>query len=285
MSDPESEAVRAGRAGRAMHDGSSDPFFVAPGYQPLVRGIGLDAGAVFTHPAIKPWRSIADRQNCTLDFEREDGRPGRWHVKRYTAVRGRATPADAEVRGIQLLQEHGIPTVPLVAWGRLADGRSFVIVDDLAGYRPADKLVEAGLPFDRLLEPTADLSARLHNAGLHHRDLYLCHFFIPAGDGAPEGGADLRLIDCARVKRLPGFLTRRRWVVKDLAQFWYSTLPQPITDDQRSAWLRRYVHARGLPPSDEQHLRRSIERKVRWIARHDVRLNRAQPNRNISIPR
>jgi hypothetical protein len=259
----------------------ADTFHVAAEFQPLVRMIGLDAEAVFEHPSIKVWRSIADRQNCTLDAE-ADGRKVRWHVKRYTAVRAPgATPAESEVAGIRLLQGAGVPTVPLVAWGVLGDRRSFVIIDDLAGYRPGDKLLEGGgATFDQLLGPTADLAAKLHNAGLHHRDLYLCHFFIPGADDPP---APLRLIDCARVKRLPGFLTRYRWVVKDLSQFWYSTLKHPdITDRQRMAWLVRYAEKTG---ADGPRLRRSVGRKVAWIGRHDARLNRAQPNRNISIPR
>ena len=262
-----------------------DTFHVASGYQPLMRMIGLDAEAVFDHPEIKPWRSIADRENCTLDTEVE-GKKVRWHVKRYTAIRGhRRTPAELEVGGIQLLQDAGIPTVPLVGWGVLADRRSFVIVEDLAGYRPADKLLEAGgATFGQLLEPTADLAARLHTAGLHHRDLYLCHFFVPGEGGAARTTRDLRLIDCARVKRLPGFLTRYRWIVKDLSQFWYSTLKHPqITDDQRAAWLARY--AEKSRAKDAEGLRKSILRKVAWITRHDKKLNRAQPNRNISIPR
>ena len=256
-----------------------DEFRVGAGYQPLMRRVGLDAEAVFEHPEIKAWRTIADRQNCTLDFEDEDGRAVRWHVKRYAPVRG-TTPAEREVSGIQLLQGAGIPTVPLVGWGVLADRRSFVIVEDLAGYRPGDKLLEAGgATFDELLGPTADLAAKLHSAGLHHRDLYLCHFFVNAN--ARDGG--IRLIDCARVKQLPSFLTRRRWVVKDLSQFWYSTHKHPgITDRQRDEWLRRYVGQSG--ENDFDGLRRGVLRKVAWIARHDVKLNRAQPNRNISIP-
>ena len=263
-----------------MTDAGPHFFRVDPTHQPSVRVAGLDVDNVFTHPDVKPWRTIADRQNCTLEFEDEDGRAVRWHVKRYTAVRGRlSTPAEQEVAGIQLLRGAGIPTVPLVGWGVLADRRSFVIVEDLAGYRPADKLLAAGgVAFDRLLEPTADLAAKLHSAGLHHRDLYLCHFFVKTSDPA-----DLRLIDCARVKRLPSFLTRYRWLVKDLSQFWYSSLKHPeITGGQRDAWLRRYALRGGV--EDFGKLRRRVLRKVNWIARHDVKLNRAQPNRNISIP-
>jgi hypothetical protein len=74
-----------------------------------------------------------------------------------------------------------------------------------------------------------------------------------------------------------------RWVVKDLAQFWYSTLSQPITEHQRLAWLHRYAAARKIGGIDG--LVRKIRRRINWMARHDVELNRKQPNRNISIPR
>src|SRR4051812_48747885 len=216
-------------------------FQVAPQFQPLLRAIGLDAEAVFTHPDIKVWRSIPERENCTLDADLPDGRHVRLHVKRHVPSRFPKTPADEEAQGIRALEVEGIPTVPLVGWGRLIDGRSFLITQDLSDYRDAEKLVQGGMPFEPLLEPTADLAARLHAAGLHHRDLYLCHFF--ARENAPS---DLRLIDAARVKRLPGWLTRTRWIVKDLAQFWYSTTKLPITDDQRTRWLRRYAERRKL---------------------------------------
>jgi len=71
--------------------------------------------------------------------------------------------------------------------------------------------------------------------------------------------------------------------VKDLSQFWYSTYKHPeITDAQRDAWLRRYASRAGV--ENFERLRSRVRRKVDWIARHDKKLNRAQPNRNISIP-
>lgn len=252
-------------------------MFVSSSYQPLLRQIGLDAEAVFDHPAITCWRRLPDRENCTLDADLPDGRHVRWHVKRYVPSRGATTPADADVEGHRLLERAGIPTATLVAYGNLPDRRSFVIFDDLTGYTPADKLVERGTPFQPLLEPTAELAARLHAAGLHHRDLYLCHF-MARSDGEK---VDLKLIDTARVKQLPGFL-RRRWIVKDLAQFWYSTLKLPITEAQRMAWLERYGRQREI--EGVESLRRSIARKVRSIARHDARLHRDRPERDVSIP-
>ena len=248
----------------------SSSFYVSPQYQPLMREIGLDADGVFEHPEIKVWRSIPERENATLDASYQ-GRAIRLHIKRY-----RGAGADEEADGIQLLLKAEIPTVPLVGWGHLADGRSFVISEDLKGFEAADKLVEGGLQFDKIIESTADVAAKLHSAGLHHRDLYLCHFFVKRADPT-----DARLIDAARVAKLTNPLTRQRWIRKDLAQFWYSTLALPVTNERREAWMARYSQQRGLP--SHQPLIAGIQRKVRWIARHDRKLQAKQPNRNISI--
>jgi heptose I phosphotransferase len=263
--------------GECMFEAARNKFNVSPKYQLMLREIGLDAEGVFAHPDIIVWRKLLDRENCTLDADLSDGRHVRLHVKRYEPARGMTTPAEEESLGIRALEIEQIPTVPLVGWGRLVDGRSFLITEDLGEYLDAEKAVAEGLLFGEILEATADLAAKLHGCGLHHRDLYLCHFFVK-----PEQPGDVRLIDAARVKRLPGWLTRRRWIVKDLAQFWFSILSLPVTDGQRMQWLERYAAKRG--DESAAGLRRAIERKAAMIARHDVKLRLKQKDRNISIP-
>lgn len=253
-------------------------IFIAEPYRRIFREIGFSGEMIFTDSAIKPWRRLKDRENCTWDVAAAAGTI-RLHVKRFPLMRSRA-PAKDEAEGYRLLRERGIPAAVVAAWGVLDDGRSFIAVEDLTGFTPADKLVESGLPFDRLLIPTADLTARFHNSGLHHRDLYLCHFLARYGDNQ---STDLRLIDAARVRPLPGPLTRRRWIVKDLAQFWYSTTQLAITNSQRDAWLGHYYEQTQMVQLDP--LKKSILRKSATIAAHDEKLRRRQPNRNISIPR
>lgn len=249
----------------------------APQYQPILRELGIDAESVFLHPLIHPWRRLADRENCVLQTKLEDGTSIRWHVKRYAAVNYAITPMEHEVEGHLALEKANIPTAQLVAFGRLADRRSFVIFNDLTGYSPLDKLIAGGEKFESLLEPTAQLAAQLHNAGLHHRDLYLCHFM----GRQHENGWDLHLIDVARVKRLPK-LFRQRWIVKDVAQFMYSTNNLPITAQQRQRWLDAYSEFRGF--KSDAGFRNAVVRKRDWIARHDEELKKQQPHRNVSIP-
>lgn len=261
-----------------MSSDQSNLLHVASEYQPIFREIGLDAESIFDDPRIKCWRKLADRENCTLDATLAQGKAIRFHIKRYPATQETVSPAQREVKGFDLLAAAHIPAPRLVGWGRLADRRSFIITDNLDGHQPADKMIASGFPFERLLNPLADLTAKLHSAGLHHRDLYLCHFFVKADDDQ----IDLKLIDVTRVKKLPGFpWLRRRWIVKDLAQFWYSTLALPINDRQRDQWLSRYAQAFQIRPDPLKH---SVQRKVIWIGRHDARLRIAQPGRNISLP-
>lgn len=247
---------------------------VEPPYRALLSHIGLDEESVFTNSSIAIWRKLDDRENCTLDAAWPDGRPVRLHIKRYPTAWASAAKDEAEATS--LLKNAQIPCADIAAWGRNAEGRGFFISEDLSGYEAADKFVEGGQPFDRILVPTAELAAKLHAAGLHHRDLYLCHFFV-----APQTG-DVKLIDAARVKRLPGWPIRRRWIVKDLAQFWYSLTKLSVLEEQREQWLERYC---GVDrPSARSLLRRAIISKVRRIAVHDKNLNRRQSHRNISIP-
>jgi Lipopolysaccharide kinase (Kdo/WaaP) family len=230
----------------------------------------LDVRWVFESPQVVVWRKLADRENCVAEIAVPEGGVAKLHIKRYPT----REPARAEVAGLKSLYKAHIPAPALAAWGWGAGGRGFVITHDLAGYQPADKLIEAGMPFAKLLGPTADVAAKLHSAGLHHRDLYLCHFMAK--------GSDLSLIDAARVRKLPAWPMRRRWIVKDLAQFWYSMTKLPITDDEREKWLERY--SKGVKIGEVKALRKAIVAKVGRIAAHDVKLNKRQPNRNISIP-
>ena len=252
-------------------------LFIAEPFREIFAKIEFAPEKIFNDPQIKPWRKLADRENCTWDIA-TGGRTIRLHVKRFPAMRAES-PAKIEARGYELLRTHEIPAAQVAACGILNDGRSFIATEDLATFTPADILVQGGLDFDRLLIPTADLAAKLHNAGLHHRDLYLCHFMANAGGASVK----LTMIDAARVRELPGIFMRRRWIVKDLSQFWYSTTQLPVSELQREAWLAEYAERAKI--KDVLRLRSAVARKSDSIGKHDQRIRVREPGRNISIPK
>lgn len=249
----------------------SESLHVNPTYRAALDRTGLrTAQDFFTHSSIQIFRDVHDRQNGTLEL---DG--FRIYLKRD--AKKLSEPMLLEARGIKLLQHANISTLEIVAHGSLDDGRTFVATRELLGYRPADMLLrDHEIDFDSILFPTSELSAKLHNTNLHHRDLYLNHFFVNKNDPT-----NLKLIDAARVRQIPRFF-RRRWVVKDLAQFFYSTRRFNVDAKQLRAWLERYVELTRIESVDR--LQRSINTKADWIARHDRSLNRREPNRNVSIP-
>jgi len=260
-----------------MNSESGWQIGIAPGGDSTLARFGLDATQVFVDSRITLWRDLPERQNCYLDLPdpQQDQRALRLHIKRYKPPHG--PEADAEAHAIRMLQENHIETVPLVAWGTCTDGRGFLISRDLAGYVPADQAIRSGTPFPTIAPALARMAATLHRARLHHRDLYLCHFFLDPTDLSHQ----LHLIDPGRVARLPPFPLDRRWIVKDLAQLLYSMREVGLGRPMEQDILARYFAMTGT--CCPWLLRLWLPLKVASIGRHDQRLRQRQPTRNISI--
>lgn len=73
----------------------------------------------------------------------------------------------------------------------------------------------------RVIRTVASIVRELHDAGINHRDLYLCHFHIDPntlqGDATKCYLIDLHRAQCR--KKVP-----RRWRVKDLAALYFSAI-------------------------------------------------------------
>ncbi|MGH7846185.1 MAG: glycosyltransferase [Candidatus Binatia bacterium] len=187
-----------------------------------------------------------------------------------------------EWNNILALRERGIPTMTPVAAGKrlLPNGRkeSFVLTLGLDDYVPLDHYIERRFvpPLDavtirekhRLVAAAARLARRLHWSGFNHRDFYLCHLFARPVDEAVE---DLKIIDLQRVGyRRP---LSARWVIKDLAALYYSSLALPLTNWDR---LRFYaLYSRGQSRQKRRLRLRRLLRKSAAIARHDRKLGQS----------
>lgn len=81
-----------------------------------------------------------------------------------------------------------------------------------------------------LITEVATIARNLHQAGLNHRDFYLCHFLVRNRDWhswTPGDRLELILIDLHRVQqrtRVP-----QRWLVKDLGGLLFSALDAGLT--------------------------------------------------------
>lgn len=153
---------------------------------------------------------------------------------------GARSLAGVEWRRLCEFAELGIPAAMPLAFGeelrRGREIRSAVVVQAVEGESLERKCNDSNWPdgpmLRRLLPQLAALVARMHAAGLVHRDLYLGHIFLNAAT------FELRLIDLQRVLR-PEFF-QSRWFVKDLAQLNYS-VPSRISRTERLRFLRLYM--------------------------------------------
>ena len=193
------------------------------------------------------------------------------------------SPAVKEWRHLEWAREQGLAVPGAVAageylgpWGRL---QSFLAVEELTGMVAINEVIPTIQ--GRLDPPTfrrwksslarelARLARALHDRRCYHKDLYLCHFFIPADTASL---LDLRgrvhLIDLHR-------LTRHRWtwpiwLVKDLAQLLYSSEIAGVDARDRLTFWRAYMGSRRQGWWGRL-LRRAILFKWRRYRRHNKR--------------
>src|SRR5260370_24781887 len=101
-----------------------------------------------------------------------------------------------------------------------------------------------------LVAELARLARELHDRRFFHKDLYLCHFFIPRTDlhRLVDWRGRVYLIDLHRLAHHPW--TWLRWQVKDLAQLLYSSELDGVEPRDRVLFCRLYRgparRARGL---------------------------------------
>ena len=193
-------------------------------------------------------------------------------LKNLLSLRLPVIGAANEWRAIQRLGELGVETMRLVAYGQEgwnpATQRSFVVARELENSISLEDYCAdwAGRPpafaeKQRLIARVAAMTRRLHQNGINHRDLYICHFLLrQTWDGAEET-LHLHLIDLHRVqlrRRVP-----RRWRVKDVGSLYFSAMETGLT--RRDLWhFLRVYHDQPLRSIFEQQgeFLRAVEKRA-----------------------
>ncbi|TXS92657.1 lipopolysaccharide core heptose(I) kinase RfaP [Parahaliea aestuarii] len=156
--------------------------------------------------------------------------------------------AGNEYRAVNLLRALGVDTMTVAAYARAglnpARQRSLIVTDELTGTVSLEDYCRdwraSPPPFalrQKLIRKVADSARRMHEAGVNHRDFYLCHFHL---DPATLHRSSPRcyLIDLHRAQlrdKVP-----QRWLVKDLAGLYFSAMDTGLTQRDLLRFLRHY---------------------------------------------
>ncbi|MGL6074245.1 MAG: lipopolysaccharide kinase InaA family protein [Fimbriiglobus sp.] len=204
-------------------------------------------------------------------------------LARAFPIRSRS-PGWQEFENLQWAKANGLPVPRVLAAGETTRGplQSFLIVEELTGMLAlheaiplAEKSLKPGefLTWKKTLTvAVAHWARELHRRRAYHRDLYLCHFYIPeAACKTPTTDWHDRIvmIDFHRLKHRPWF--RRYDQIKDLAQFLFSTVGvSGITPRDLVRFRREYERGDwtgDVPPG--RWLDRAIRVKAARYARHN----------------
>jgi hypothetical protein len=145
--------------------------------------------------------------------------------------------AKTEMRAIRKLDEIGIATTPLVAFGERGNNpaklQSFLITQDLGDIISLEELCEtwkqqAPSPrFKRqLVIAVAKLAHQLHLNGMNHRDFYLCHLCLDRAK-LKAGNIHLYLIDLHRMRMHSQPDAEDN--MKDIAALYFSSLDMGLS--------------------------------------------------------
>jgi heptose I phosphotransferase len=157
--------------------------------------------------------------------------------------------AMTEVNAIEKLNEIGIATTPLVAYGQQgcipASMQSFVVTEDLGDIVSLEDVCadwQISPPDVRLKQKIiiaiAQLAAKFHGAGLSHRDFYLCHFALKKYEFS-QGVIRYYLLDLHRV--LQGQQANSSAVMKDIAGLIFSTKDCGFTAEDWTLFKQHYL--------------------------------------------
>jgi heptose I phosphotransferase len=202
------------------------------------------------------------------------------------------SPALQEWRNLEEARKQGLLVPKNVAAGEIIGPwckfQSFLAVEELSGMLPlheAIPLAKQNLEAPRfqvwkcgLVSEVARVVRKLHERRYFHKDLYLCHLYIPEEMCLPDttykavswsSGKHLYLIDLHRLARHR--FTWPLWQVKDLAQLAYSSEIEGIDARDRLAFWRAY--GRGRPGSAlfNSWLQSAIQLKWRRYRRHNAK--------------
>lgn len=197
-------------------------------------------------------------------------------VKNLLQFRKPIISARNEWRAIQQLHALGIGTMQLAGYGERgwnpAKRQSFVITDELTETMSLEHIGKqwqqkppSFYTKQALIRKLADISRTMHQAGINHRDYYLCHFLLDqrfAETNQINEQTELFLIDLHRTQQRR--YVPMRWLVKDLGSLYFSAHEVSLTQRDKYRFIKQYA---GMSLRDALKQQSSFWQQVEQRAR------------------
>ena len=192
--------------------------------------------------------------------------------------------ASNEWLAIKRLEEIGVDTLTPVAFGEMgfnpARQKSFVITEELKGTLSLAVYVEQWeeTPPSYNLKTAinaklAHIAKALHDNGINHRDLYLCHFLLDISQGIEKvnhNNIKFFLVDLHRAQirsEVP-----LRWKVKDVASIYFSAMNLSLTKRDVFRFMKIYSgKGLGLTLSEDREFWQKVQLRADKLYRRDWR--------------
>jgi hypothetical protein len=272
----------------------AEGFFVDPAFSDALRKAGLTTqDEVFSYTDVQPinpgplppHRSRVCFQlpgdGPTVYLKRYNYPPKVGQIVNWISHRRRAATADYDWLASEELDRAGVWTAQIIAygaqWHRGFEKRSFVLIREITEAKPLEE--ELPLCFrksnvgqsqrlrQRFVKNIADFIRRFHDTGYRHRDLYLSHVFY-------DRHGEFHLIDLQRVFK--PLLFNKRFLIKDLAQLYFSCPAEYIFQTDRLRFYLRYRNQQKITDKDKIFINRLL-RRVQRMARHDLKRGKRVP--------
>jgi len=222
--------------------------------EPGMKQVFAIQGEIYREPSGSARRTLRfERSGLGYFLKLHWGVGWREIFKNLVSLRLPVLGARNEWQAIRRLEQIGVETMHLAGFGEEgwnpARRRSFVITRELRDtvsledycmdwvVRPPDPAVKWAL-----IRRVAQMTARMHDHGMNHRDLYICHFLLHRPWARPQDPLHLYLIDLHRVQMRSAI--PRRWRVKDLAALYFSTLHIGLGRRDLYRFIRWYMQVR-----------------------------------------
>lgn len=153
-----------------------------------------------------------------------------------------------EYIALERLNELGVETMTVAGYGcrgvNPASYQSFVVTDELPKTVTLEDFCQEWVDSPpspalkrQLIGRIAQIARTMHGNGINHRDFYICHFNI-ATDSVRKDDLHLYLMDLhrAQIRRK----TPERWIVKDIAGIYFSSMDLGLTCRDRLRFMRIY---------------------------------------------